>query len=141
MKVILQDNNNYILRFDKGETVFQGLADFMSSQQISACNFSGIGSCSNVELGFYNPFLKEYKKKPYIDEMEIISLTGNGSILDSDKKPTIHAHGIFGRIDFTVLGGHVFEIVVLATCEIFLTKLNGTMTRKNNPELNLNLLD
>ena len=54
---------------------------------------------------------------------------------------SLHAHGSFGRTDFSVIGGHVFKLVTLATCEIFLIKLDGEMKRKNNPDLQLNLLD
>jgi uncharacterized protein len=140
MKVIIQDNQRYILRFDKGEQVLKGLADFMEAQKIKSCTFTGIGTISHLEMGFYNSHLKEYRKKPFLDDMEIVSLIGNGGILASDGKPVIHAHGIFGKIDFSVIGGHVFEIVSLATCEIFLTKLEGEMKREHNADLNLNLL-
>lgn len=140
MKVIVQDSQRYILRFDKGEQVLLGIADFMASQQIKSCSFSGIGTISHLEMGFYNAHLKEYRKKPFLDDMEILSLTGNGAVMSADGKPVVHAHGIFGKIDFTVVGGHVFEMVTLATCEIFLIKLEGEMKRENNADLNLNLL-
>ena len=141
MKVILQDNNQYVLRFDKGETVLQGVADFMTAQNIFACTFTGLGTCSNVELGFFNSHLKDYRKKPFLEDLEITSLIGNGSIFASDNKPTVHAHGSFSRTDFTVVAGHVFEIVTLATCEIHLTKLEGKMQRSKKEDFNLSLLD
>ena len=141
MKVILQDNNYFVLRFDKDEKVFQGLIDFMTAQNCSACSFVGIGTASTVEVGYYNPHLKDYRKKPYVEDLEIVSLTGNGSISSEDNKPAIHAHGVVSRNDFTTLGGHFFEITVGATVEISLTKLNGKINRKKVPELNLNLLD
>jgi len=140
MKIIIQDSKNFILRFDKGETVLQGIAGFMQTQQIKACSFTGIGTISHLELGFYNQHLKEYRKKPFLDDFEILSLTGNGALFSTDSKPILHAHGVFGRIDFTVIGGHVFELVTLATCEIFLTRLDGEMKRGNNTDYNLNLL-
>jgi len=138
MKMILQDNRRYILRFDKGEEVFAGLAEFAAKNQIQAAVFWGIGTVSEAELGFYNSFLKQYRSKPMLENFEIISLIGNISMLDG--KPSLHAHGSFGRTDFSVIGGHVFKLVTLATCEIFLIKLDGTLERKNNPELNLNLM-
>ena len=71
-------------------------------------------------------------------EMEIVSLSGNGGLKGG--QPIIHAHGIFGRNDFTLIGAHVFNIVVSATCEISLTKLEGALGRQLNADFNLNLL-
>ena len=138
MKIILQDNNNYIIRFDKGEDVIAGLGAFMKAQSVNACAFSGLGAASEVEMAFYNPFTKESRRKPYVEEFEIVSFSGNGSLANG--APTIHSHGIFGRNDFTLLGAHVFKLVVSVTCEITLTKFVGEMKREMNADFNLNLL-
>lgn len=138
MKVILQDNQHWVLRFDKSEEVVKGLLDFMLAQNIQACSLSGLGSAYEIELGYYNPHLKDYRKKPFLQELEIVSLVGNGSMLDG--KPCLHIHGVFGKNDFSLLGGHVFKIITLATCEIHLVKLEGQMGRRLDPETNLNLL-
>lgn len=138
MKVILQDNNQYILRFDKGEEVLASLMEFMKSQNISACIFSGIGTAGEVEFGFYNGHVKDFRKKPYVEEMEVLSFQGSGSLING--QPSIHAHGVFGRNDFTTLGSHVFKMVISATFEMSLTKLSGEMKRELNKDLNLNTL-
>lgn len=140
MKIILESDNNYVLRFDKNDLVLQGIADFMTAQNIQACAFTGLGTVASAELGFFNAHIKDYRKKPFIEEMEIVSLTGNGAILSIDSKPIVHAHGSFSRNDFTSVAGHIFELVTLATCEIFLTNLTGKMERQNNVDFNLNLL-
>jgi predicted DNA-binding protein with PD1-like motif len=139
MKIVIKDNNNYILRFDKGEELMQALSDFVVKEAISAASFTAIGTASEIELGFYNPHLKEYRKKPFLEELEIVSLLGNISLMDN--KPSIHAHGSFSRTEFSMLGGHVFRLQVNATCEVNLTKMEGSIARKNNPDWNLNLLD
>lgn len=140
MKIALQDGRRYVLRFDKDEEVMEGLTKFMQENQVTACTFQGIGTCSLVELGFFNSHLKQYRQKPFAEDLEIVSLIGTGSILAPDNKPAIHAHGSFSRTDFTMTAGHVFKLVALATCEIFLIKLEGTLSRANNPDFNLNLL-
>ncbi len=90
-------------------------------------------------MGYYNAFLKEYRKKPYVEDLEIVSLTGNTAMMDG--APVVHAHGIFSKNDFTsVVAGHIFKLIVLATCEVSLTKLDGTLQRSHNADLNLNLL-
>ncbi len=138
MKVILQDNNNFVISFAKGEEVFSGLGEFMKSQNIGACTFTGIGAISECELGYYNEHIKDYRKKPFFEELEIVSLIGNGGVKDG--QPFIHAHGMFGRTDFTTIGGHVFRLLVSPSCEISLVKFSGEMKRELNSDLNLNLL-
>jgi hypothetical protein len=138
MKIILQDADKFILRFDKDEEVFAGLMQFMKDQQITACAFRGIGACSSMELGYFNQHMKEYRRKPFLEDMEIISLIGTAGV--SGAETVVHAHGLFGRNDFSSVGGHVFKMTISATCELFVTKLEGSMKREMNTDLNLNLL-
>ncbi|MBL8030356.1 MAG: DNA-binding protein [Candidatus Doudnabacteria bacterium] len=139
MKVVVTDRGQYILRFSRGEEVFSEVEKFMQSEGISACVFTGIGATSEVEIGYYNTHLKDYRKKPFYEELELVSFLGNGCLVDN--KPFIHAHGMFSRTDFSCLGGHVFKLVISVTCEIFLTKLEGKMERKLDQETNLKLLE
>jgi uncharacterized protein len=138
MKIVLKDNRRHILRFDKDEEIISCLENYAQENKITAAQFSGIGTCSKLELGYFNPTLKDYRKKPFYDNLEIISLTGNMGIHEG--KSVVHAHGSFGNNEFTLVGGHVFKIFVLATCEISVIVLDGQLERKNNPDTNLNLL-
>ncbi len=137
MKLILQDQNRCVLRLDKDEDVMAALPAFMGEQGIAACSIEGIGSASQVEMGFFNVHTKEYHKRNFLDYFEIISLNGTGAVQGG--KPTVHLHGMFGRSDFDTVGGHVFKLVVAATAEIVLTRLEGQLERKNNPDVGLNL--
>jgi predicted DNA-binding protein with PD1-like motif len=139
MKVIIKDNRRYIFRFDKGEEVFVKLLEFAAQENISAASFNAIGACSEIELGYFNVNLKDYRKKPFYEELEMISLIGNLSVAEG--KLVAHSHGMFGRTDFTTIGGHVFKAVVSVTCEMFLIKLDGQMNRKLDEATNLKLLD
>lgn len=114
-----------------------GLVSFMAENNIKACVFSGTGSCEMAELGHYNSHIKDYRVKPYFDEMEVSSFSGNGAM--ENDKPVVQGYGIFARNDFTVLSGHVSKLSVI-NCEVFLIKLDGEMKREHNSELNLELL-
>jgi uncharacterized protein len=138
MKIIIQDDRRFVLRFDKDEEVLEGLQKFMKEQVVSACAFFGVGACSGVELGYFNEHLKDYRKKPFLQNMEIVSFSGNGGLVDGEI--FLHAHGCFGNTDFSLIGGHVFKLTVSVTCEIYLIKLDGALERKQNPDFNLNLL-
>lgn len=139
MKVIIENGRRYVLRFDNGEEVVGALKKFMADAGIKACSFSGIGSCSSVELGYYNSHLKDYRHKPFNEDMEVVSLLGNGAA--GEDGPAVHLHGIFGRTDFSLIGGHVFKLHTAATCEIFAIRMDGEMARKKNETWNLKLLE
>jgi uncharacterized protein len=138
MKVILHEDKKYILRFDKGEEVFGCLTEFMKDNSVSGCAFSAIGACSFAELGYYNTKIKGYSKKEFFEDMEIISIIGNGSLKEGN--PIIHAHGSFAKTDYNIIGGHIFKLVISATCEIFLTVLEGGLKRELNSDMNMNWL-
>ncbi len=139
MKLILQDSDKFLIRFDKDEEVFGGLVNFATEHNVTAAVFTAIGACSEIEIGFFNTTLKDYRRKPLIDNKEILAL--NGSISVADGKPVIHAHGTFGDNEFNVVGGHIFKLIVSVTCEVFLTKLEGQSQRILDPGSNLNLLN
>lgn len=139
MKVVLQDGSKYVLRFDVGEEVVAALLKFALDYSIDAAIFSGIGACSLAEVAYYDLKNKNYGTKVFTEDLEIVSLTGNIAILKG--KPACHAHAVLGRADFTTVGGHVSKIIISATCEIFLTKLEGVMQRSLRKDVNLNLLE
>ncbi len=138
MKVILKDNQRYIIRIDKGEEVFAGFLEFARQYDIDAASFTAIGACGELEIGVYDFAAKSYTKQVITEQLEIVSLIGNIAL--SAGKPALHVHGSFSRRDLSMLGGHVFKAVISATCEIFLIKLDGEMSRGLDSDLNLNLL-
>lgn len=139
MKLVLSDNLVCILRIDRGEEVFSILKQFVQSEKIVSGSFFGIGAALEIELGYYNGHLRDYRKKPFFEDLEIVSLIGNISTLEG--QTAIHAHGMFGRTDFTTIGGHIFKIVINATCELTIFKHNLPMTRQLDSDININLLN
>lgn len=138
MKVINKDNNNFVLRFDPGEELFASLGDFLNEQSIKATMLSGIGTCTQVELGYFNIDTKRYERHLVEEELEVLNISGNSATMEG--KPVVHLHGSFSRRDLSVIGGHVFSMVVAATTELNLIKLEGDMRREKDEEFGLNLL-
>ncbi len=138
MKVVLQDQFRYILRVDAGEEVFAQLKNFAEAHQISSAYFSGIGACSQAQLSYFNLHSRQYQTHLFGEDMEIVALTGNVSLLNGEV--ALHAHAVLAKADFTCLGGHVMSLTISATCEIFLVKLAEPMHRTFQTALNLNLL-
>lgn len=138
MKVSTQDGRRIFLRFDKGEELLSGLLEFAKENNIQGAYFSVIGTAHTIEMGFFNDHLKEYRHKNFLDNYEILSLTGN--IAQNKGEPFVHAHGCFSNNDFSVVGGHCFKVEVLATAEVFIVVLDKPLTREHNADINLDLL-
>ena len=58
MQIIIKEDKNYILRFDKGDEVIEGLRDFMAAESLSAFAFNGIGACSFAQIGYFDKILR-----------------------------------------------------------------------------------
>ncbi len=140
MKVILEEGRKYILRFNSREEVMTSLKRFCSENQIHAAFFSGIGRCLNLILSYYKLDTKQYDDCPIIEkELEIVSFHGDVSLMGS--QVIIHAHGSFSDAALNVVGGHVKQLIVSGTCELFLKKFDGKMQRVYDEGTGLNLLE
>lgn len=134
----MQDGNNLLLRFSKGEEVVAGLIAFALQEKIGAAHYTAIGAAGEVVLSYYNLQDKQYQDTELKENLEIVSVIGNIAHLES--KPVVHCHGTFSRQDLSVVGGHIKKLVVSATCEVYLNKLPATIARAFDEETGLNLL-
>ncbi len=138
MKLILREKNEYVIRFDKGEELSAKLKKFCREQKIKAATFSGLGACQQLVLSHYDVDKKKYSDLKLKQKMEINNLIG---LITAMKKDTlIHLHGVFSDKGMNVRGGHVKSLVVAATCEVILNKLNKKLEREYSKKIGLNLL-
>ncbi|MDO8633384.1 MAG: DNA-binding protein [Candidatus Wildermuthbacteria bacterium] len=138
MKIILQDNNAYILGCRRGEEVVAELKKFCAEHTIEAASFSVIGAANEVELAWYDVHAKKYTIELLKEDLEITTVTGDIAKLKGET--VVHMHGLFSDKSMNVKGGHVNKIVVAAACEITLQKLKGTIERAYDEETGLNLM-
>ena len=129
----------YFVRIDRGEEIVATLTRFLAERGVRCGAITGIGAVDSPELGLFTMTTKEYRRRRFAGEYEIVALTGNVSSLEG--KPFAHLHGLFSDADCRVVGGHVFEAVVGVTCEIDLAVYPGEMKRLPDPATSLNLLD
>ena len=80
---------------------------------------------------------KEYYPEEISEFMEITSL--NGNITAMDGKLYIHLHAVLADQRHAVHSGHVLEMRVGATCEMFITALDGKVTRTKDEALGTTL--
>lgn len=138
MKIILQDGNAYLIRFERGEEVLSVLADACAPKNITGGKISAIGAVEEVVIAHYDLSTKSYMDKTIKERLEIVSLLGNVAMLDG--KVIIHAHGSFSDSDMRVCGGHVKRLIVSATCELTLSVFQKPVLRAFDEETGLNLL-
>lgn len=139
MKTILHDNGTYILRFDRGEDVIEKLRRFCEEENIQAGSLTAIGAVQEIELAFYDVDTQEYLSTTFTEKLEIASVVGNVSRLESDI--VIHAHGVFSDAKMDTHAGHINRMIVAATCEVVLRKLGGVIERAHSDEIGLNLMN
>ena len=138
MKLILKDNNTYVLSFKRGEELMEGIKEFCRENHIEAASFSAIGAANEVELAWYNLVAKKYITILFKEDMELVSLTGNVSKMGNDV--IIHNHGVFSFQDMSTKSGHVMKIVISGACEVTLHKNEGSIERVYDDETGLNLM-
>lgn len=113
----------YLFRLPKGKDLLEELIDFCHDNQVKCGIVHVVGSVSNATLGYYDQTKKKYDKKAFDEEMELVSLSGNISI--QDNRPTVHAHAVFSKKDYTTLGGHLLPGTKIYVCEAYIQEIVG----------------
>ncbi len=133
-----QHGNTFVLLLSTGERIIESITAFCKEKKITAAHFTAIGAVSEAELGFYNLETKTYKWKKAEAELEIDSIVGNVAVFENE--PLVHAHATVSDSEMHSFGGHLKEAVAGASCEIFLTPLQGKLERKYDEVTGLKLL-
>lgn len=133
-----QLNGVYILLLLEGEKLVESIAKFCKDNSIAAAQFNAIGVVKEAELGFYDLANKSYKWKKAEAELEIDSIIGNVAAFENE--PFVHAHITVSDSKMHSFGGHLKEAVVGASCEVFLTPLQGRIERKHDEKTGLKLM-
>lgn len=139
MKLIHSENGAYTLNFARGEEVMAGLAAFVRERGIRAAHLAGLGAASRLVLAYYNLETKEYEKKEFAEDVEILSLTGNVGVKEGGEA-VVHLHGVFGRRDLGTFGGHIFEMTISGAGELHVASFPGAINRAYDEATGLTLM-
>jgi predicted DNA-binding protein with PD1-like motif len=138
MKVIVNENNTYLLRFDRNEDVIAELGTFCKEKNVQSGSFTALGATNDVVLAWYDVGAKKYTDHPFTDKLEIASCVGNIAWLKDDI--VVHSHGVFSDNEAKTVAGHIKKMVVGATCEVTLITFSTKAERQFSEEIGLNLL-
>ncbi len=130
-------NDTYMLRIDKGEEILQSLTALCEKEDIRLAEVSAIGAVDKAAVGVYDLEQQAYHREDLEGLMEIASL--QGSVTRMNGKPYIHLHTTLADQQNKTHAGHVIELRVGATCEMFVRTLPGEVIRKQDEEVGLNL--
>ena len=129
--------DTYAVRLDVGEEVMESLKKLAEGEQIRAAEVSAIGATDRAVIGVFDREAGAYRQEELNRFMEITSLMGN--ITEMEGKPYIHLHAMLADQDHGVHGGHVIEMRIGLTCEMFVRVMEGAIGREHSDELGINL--
>ena len=133
------DDATYCIALPREAKVIETLTNFCIEQRVHNGYFSGIGAVDQLSCGYYDLPEKVYRFSEYNELLEVVSLQGN--IILKDDVPFIHAHGTFTNTDNQAFGGHLQEMRVGITLEVFLHALPSTLKRSHDEYSGLYLID
>lgn len=139
MKLILKEDNQYILRIDKGEEFIEALEGFARIEEIKSAYFSAIGAAENAELAYYNIHAREFSLKTFKEPLEILNITGN--IAMKEERVIVHAHGILGDNEMRLFGGHINRLLISTVAEVYLAKFERVIQKVYSEEIGLNVME
>ena len=129
----------FVIMLEPGEEFQESLATFVKQKRIPSAFFQGIGTLSQVELGFFDLAKNEYEHHFFEEEYELI--TANGNVSMENDVPFVHTHALLSDQKCQTIGGHLFKGIVTVTVEIFLFTADIALLRKENPKLHFKELD
>ena len=138
---LLSDNGQsktYVLIFSPGDEVRSGLSEFAQKYQVKSAHYTAIGDVFSGKLGFY-----DYERKMFrviaVDTSEIASFIGNIAIYNG--KPAAHTHVSVASKDGSVKGGHLLELYIGPTLEVFVTVEPTALYKKLDKRFDAGIID
>lgn len=128
-----------VLCLVRGEDVLASIRAVCNAERVRLAEISALGAADYAEVGVYHLAEKRFLPRTLEGEMEICALTG--SVTRRGTELYLHLHGSLADADGNVYGGHVNEIRVSATAEIFIRLLPGEANRRLEEESGIFLMD
>jgi hypothetical protein len=132
-------DGTYVVRFDPRELLVRSLQEFCEQEKITSAWVSGIGGALWAELAFYHIDQKAYEFDRIDEALEIANLNGNVTALNG--KPFLHLHATMADMNYHAYAGHLKELAVGATTEVFIRPFKTQLKRVHNDTSGLKVID
>lgn len=126
-----------VIRMDPTEEIIQELRLVANKENISLAAVEALGAVNDFTVGVFDTAEKRYHSNRFQGAFEIVSLTG--TVTTQDGKFYAHLHMSAGDREGKVFGGHLNSAIVSATCEMVVRVLDGTVERRLDETVGLNL--
>ncbi len=129
--------NTIVARIDPSEEILEQVKNIALKEDIKLANINALGAVNEFTVGVYNVAEKRYYSNSFTGAFEIVSLTG--SINTMNGQFYSHLHMSCGDDKGAVFGGHLNRAIISATCEMFITVIDGEVDREVDPKTGLNI--
>ena len=129
--------NKIVARIDKGEEILEKIKEIALKENIKLANVNALGATNDFTVGVYKVSEKKYYSNSFKGAYEIVSLTGSINTMNGEFYT--HIHMSCGDEKGNVVGGHLNNAIVSATCEMFIDIIDGKVDRFNDEDTGLNL--
>ena len=124
-------------RLDRGEEILEQLKILALQENIKLASVRGLGAVDEFTVGVFKTDRKQYDANSFTGYFEIVSLTGTITTMDGEYHA--HLHMSAGNEKGEVFGGHLNRAMISATCELVIQVVDGTVERRFDPEIGLNV--
>ncbi len=124
-------------RLDRGEEILEQLKVLALQENIKLASVRGLGAVNEFTVGVFKTDRKQYDANSFTGYFEIVSLTGTITTMDGEYYA--HLHMSAGNEKGEVFGGHLNRAMISATCELVIQVVDGTVERRFDPEIGLNV--
>ena len=131
--------NTIIARIDRGEEILEGIRSIAQQEHIKLAHVSALGATSDFTVGVFDVAAQQYHSNEFHGSFEIVSLTGTINTMNGEFYTHIHMSA--GNDKGQVFGGHLNRAVVSATCEMVITLIDGSVDRRFDSTVGLNVFD
>ncbi|GAB3756303.1 PPC domain-containing DNA-binding protein [Spirosoma pomorum] len=128
----------YAVIFSTGDEVVSGLTEFAQKYDVKSAHYTAIGDAKSAKVGWYDYGRKQFKVIP-IGEAEVTSMVGDIAVFNG--KPVAHTHLNLATEDGISHGGHLLELLVGPTLEVFVTVEPTPLYKRLNPEFDAAVID
>jgi len=129
--------NTIFARLDKGEEIQEQLKILALKEHIQLASVRGLGATDDFTVGVFKTDRKQYDANSFQGYFEIVSLTGTITTMNGEYYA--HLHMSAGNEKGEVFGGHLNRAVISATCELVIQVVDGTVERRFDENIGLNV--
>ena len=119
-----QPGRVHLLRVPTGEDLLGYLEAFVAANGITAAWLSYLGAVQSAALRYYDQNEKEYCDFHIHQHLEVVSGTGNVSLLNGE--PFIHSHAVLADSSGRAFGGHVNHGCEVWALEVKIEEYQGS---------------